>query len=284
MIDAAVRSERQLPPPPGYELSSNAPAAPYRSELSEMLARQVQAVQGMSQYTSGYGGSMRPAYPIAVMSSTRSSLNLGQNDPRVVPQPRGDGNGGGGARTMLSGPPQAYRRPNQLGGARRDMTPLAVPPPMHQSRPRQQYAAATQPRLNASSRQPLAQDPHSSPNDMLSNQTGTAGGINRNDNERKQLMVKLPLSRELKSKVCNLLSSSPLPKSSIFNPNNSSQPPSLLSLPQPTLRTLSFAYASTATPSTQMASPSSRFLLCISTTNSARGYSTTASTAAASMG
>jgi hypothetical protein len=207
---AANRSSHMLPPPPGYASFSNSSAVPYARDTQEMLQRQVQAIQGMSQYTLGYGAGVRPTCPAPVMSSTRSSLDLGSRGERIgnIQSYRNrSSNPLGGARqdmTSLNVPPPVGYRP------RRNMTPLEVPPPIHL--PYRRSIIDGQSGLRASSRQPSrqssAEDLRSSRNSDTSGQIGTDNNHNRdinvddnNENENESLVIKLPLSRELKQKV-----------------------------------------------------------------------------------
>jgi hypothetical protein len=260
-IDAAVRSARQLPPPPGYGSYNNSPATPHGTGMPEMLRRQVLAVQGMQQYAPGYGAAMRPAYPAPVMSSTRSSLHLGRSDPRDVLQPHGQENG------------QPYRDLHQMGNARRrPMSPLVVPPPMPTYRPRQRHVdEAPEPY------QPTAKASRPSRNDMPPNQTEI--GHNRNVNATARLVVKLPISRELNHQV--RISSFPF-RSLMSYPKTSSQIG--LNLLKPTHRTPRSACASTATALTLTTTPSSPSSRYACTTTSVPASNTTATHAAATTG
>jgi hypothetical protein len=74
----SARSSRMLPPPHGRSLQNMAQGERHGQSTHEMLQRQIQAAQNMgsgSPYMHGYGTG---AYPAPVMSSTRTSLNLGQ--------------------------------------------------------------------------------------------------------------------------------------------------------------------------------------------------------------
>jgi hypothetical protein len=181
--------------------------------MPEMLRRQVLAMQGMPPYTPEYGAGMRPMYPAPVMSGTRSSLGLGHNDIRTVSRPYRDGysgGGGGGARSQHPGYLHSYqdRLPNHLSSARRDMTPQDAPR-SDSYVPRPGSITNVQLRSQMSSGQPSRQSSadnlRSSRNSNTADQTGLENYPNhdtKNNNEdTNRLMIKLPMSRELKQQV-----------------------------------------------------------------------------------
>jgi hypothetical protein len=210
-IEAGHRSSR-MPPPPGHASFHHSPAALYAHGMPEMLRRQVLAMQGMPQYTPGYGAGMRPTYSAPIMSSTRSSLGLGHNDIRTVPQPHHDGYGGGGGAALSQHPgylqPHQHGSSSQAGGIRRDMIPSPAPlPAEYVPRPGSFTNGQLGPRMLSGqpSCQSSADDLRSSRNSNTASQTGLEKypkhDNKNNDEDINRLMIKLPMSRELKQQV-----------------------------------------------------------------------------------
>jgi hypothetical protein len=183
----------------------------YAQSMQEMIQRQVQAVQNMGlapQYASRYGHGI---YPAPVVSSSRSSLNIG-HDTRGAPQLRGTGQLDARESPLGNSQIRQTRSAHCLDGALPGTSKSNSDNLSHQSSIADQQPSADQPRvpslqhsfddiqlLAPESRVPSRQPSRQSLVEALRLPIDSAPSDHPDTDP--QFVIKLPLPRELLQKV-----------------------------------------------------------------------------------